>query len=422
MSLRKLGPSYKTYKVYHTILDYNSNIVYIGYNINMPKYIKRDLELLLKKAFKQFPAVIITGARQSGKSTLVKHVFPEAKYISLENLNIRNFAKKDPEGFLSEYKPPIIIDEIQEVPELLSYIKTLIDQNRKSGMFIITGSQQFSLMQGVQESLAGRAGILDLSAFSFNEIRNMVRTKKWYECAYEGFYPEIKVKKTIDIDFWYSSYIRTVIDRDISIHLKEKNLFNYSRFVELLAARCSQELNFVTISNELGVDIKTIQTWTSLLLRSQIIFFLPPYFKNLGKRITKRSKLYFFDTGLVAHLTKHKTPELIKNGPMSGSIFENMVISDIMKQNFSYGSRQSLYYFKENNGLEIDLLIDHPIKSTLIEIKSTETPDTAHIINLGRFQKLINGKAESYLISAKKEGFTVKGIKFLYFMDFKLKS
>ena len=231
----------------------------------MPKYVKRNIEPFLKKAFKQFPAVIITGARQSGKSTLVKHVFPKAKYISLENLNIRNFAKKDPEGLLNEHKSPVIIDEIQEVPELLSYIKTFIDQNKRSGMFIITGSQQFSLMQGVQESLAGRSGVLDLSTFSFNEIRELIKTKKWHECAYEGFYPETKVKKNIDIDFWYSSYVRTVLDRDISIHLKEKNLFNYSRFIELLAARCSQELNFANVSNELGVDIKTIQTWTSLL-------------------------------------------------------------------------------------------------------------------------------------------------------------
>lgn len=388
----------------------------------MTNYVKREIELLLRKAFKQFPAVIITGARQSGKSTLVKHVFPNAKYLSLENLNTRNFAKKDPEGFLNEDKLPLIIDEIQEVPELLSYVKTIIDKKRRPGMFVITGSQQFSLMQGVQESLAGRAGILDLSVFSFNEIRDIINAKKWYECAYEGFYPEIKVKENIDIDFWYSSYIRTVIDRDISIHLKEKNLFNYSRFIELLGARCSQELNFSNISNELGVDIKTIQTWTSLLLRSQIIFFLSPYFKNLGKRITKRSKLYFFDTGLVAHLTRHKTPELIKNGPMSGSLFENMVVSDIMKQNFSYGSRESLYYFKENNGLEVDLLIDHPIKPTIIEIKSTETPDTAHIINLERFQKLIKKEVKPYLISTKKESFTVHGVKFLHFMDFKLKN
>lgn len=387
----------------------------------MPKYLKRDIETFLRKAFKQFPAVIITGARQSGKSTLVKHAFPKAKYLSLENLNIRNFAKKDPEGFLNEQNVPIIIDEIQEVPELLSYVKTLIDSNKRSGMFIITGSQQFTLMEGIQESLAGRSGILDLSTFSFNEIKNLIKTKKWYECAYEGFYPEIKTKKTIDIDFWYSSYIRTVVDIDIRTHLKEKNLFNYTRFIELLAARCSQELSFTNISNELGVDIKTIQTWTSLLLRSQIIFFLPPYFKNLGKRITKKSKLYFFDSGLVAHLTRHKTPELIKNGPMSGALFENMVISDIMKQNFSSGSRYSLYYFKENNGLEIDLLIDHPIKPTIIEIKSTETPDTIHIVSLERFQKLVKGKAEAYLLSAKKENFTVGGVKFLYFMDYRIK-
>lgn len=386
----------------------------------MAKYVKRDLEPLLKKAFKQFPALILTGARQTGKSTLIQHLFPKLDYLSLDKLNIRNYAKSDPEGFLNEYDLPIIIDEIQEVPSLLSYVKSIIDKNRKPGMFIITGSQQFSLMEGVQESLAGRAAILDLTTFSFNEVKEKIKHKSWYECTYRGFYPEIWTERNIERDLWYSSYLRTFVDRDVSKHLKEENLFNYSRFIELLAARCSQELNFLDLSKELGLDRKTVQTWISFLVRSQVIFLIPPYFKNLGKRVTKKQKMYFFDTGLVASLTRYHEPGLIKNGPMSGALFENLIMSEAMKQNFAKANRKNLFYYKENNGLEIDLIIDDPIKPKIFEIKSTSTPNEKHLKNLLKFQDLMDLEIESSLISSSKEEFTFKGIKHKNFLNFKI--
>ncbi|MDD9897544.1 MAG: AAA family ATPase, partial [Candidatus Melainabacteria bacterium] len=199
-------------------------------------YIKREIEALVKKAAKQFAAVVITGARQTGKSTMVKQLFPKAEFISFDVLPLRAYAKSDPVAFLNDYKSKqIILDEIQEVPELLSYIKLAIDQDRKPGQFIITGSQQFSLMEGVQESLAGRAAVLELLTFSFGELKGKVEKKKWYELAYQGFYPEIWAKRNLDLELWYSSYIKTFVDRDISVHLREKNIFNYVRLIELLA-------------------------------------------------------------------------------------------------------------------------------------------------------------------------------------------
>ena len=377
----------------------------------MPKYIERSLESLILKVAKHFPALVITGARQTGKSTLIKHLFPDADYLTFDSLNIRNYAKDDPIGFLSEYTGTLILDEIQEVPELLSYVKMEIDKNRKAGRFIITGSQQFSLMEGVQESLAGRAAILELSTFSCTEIKSKIKKLKWHELCYRGFYPEIWTNKGIDIELWYSSYIKTFIDRDIKKHLKEQNLYNYGRFIELLAIRTTQELNISSLAKELGLDQKTIQTWISFLIRSQIVFLLPPFYKNLGKRVTKKPKLYFYDTGLVASLTRHRDAELVRNGPISGAFYENLVISELMKQNMAEAKRKNFFYFRENNGLEIDLLIDDPVSPLALEIKSTMTPSLADVNNLLKFIDLSANQFKAYLVCPSLEKLNFKGVK-----------
>lgn len=379
----------------------------------MLKYIKRSLEPLILKSIKNFPALVITGARQTGKSTLIKQLFPDAAYLSFDSLSLRNYAKSDPVGFLSEYSGVLILDEIQEVPELLSYIKIEIDKNRQPGRFIITGSQQFSLMEGVQESLAGRAAILELSTFSFIEIQSKIKKLKWQELAYRGCYPEIWTNKGIDIELWYSSYVKTFIDRDISKHLKEQNLYNYGRFIELLAVRTAQELNITSLSKELGLDQKTIQTWLSFLIRSQIVFLLPPFYKNLGKRIIKKPKLYFYDTGLVASLTRHRNAGLIKNGPMSGAFYENLIISELMKQNMAKAKQKNFFYFRENSGLEIDLIIDDPLNPLAIEIKTTMTPSLADVNNLIKFRELVDTQFRTHLICPSLEKLSFKGVKVL---------
>lgn len=382
------------------------------------KYITRSIEPLLKKASEQFPALIITGARQCGKSTLVKKVFPKFNYLNLDKLQIKDRALKDPEGFLNDNPSPLIIDEIQEAPDLLSYIKVRIDEKRsKAGQYILTGSQQFSLMEGVQESLAGRAAILDLSTFSIEETKQYLKTEAWEEIIKRGSYPEVFINPKIDRELWYSSYIRTFVERDIAKHLKEDNLLAYERFIRLLAARLSQEINFSKIAKELSVNYKTIQSWLVFLERSQIIFFLQPYFNNLGKRITKSPKLYFYDTDLVANLTGFATPKQVKNGPLAGAFFENLVISEVKKRSMSQSKQTHLYFYKENNGLEVDLIFDDPLKPKLIEIKTSETHKMEFTSNLIKLEELLGTKAEKMIINPSKEETQINGVRFVNFMS-----
>lgn len=387
------------------------------------KYIKRDIEPLLLKAVKQFPAVVLTGARQTGKSTLLKKLFPNFSYANLDTLKSKSYASEDPQGFLNDHPCPVIIDEIQEVPELLSYIKENIDSKRnKKGQYLITGSQQFSLMEGVQESLAGRAAIMDLAGFSMHETQSLIKSHTWPEIVLKGSYPELCVNPKIDKELWYSSYIKSVINRDIAKHIKEANLFTYEKFIILLAARISQEINYSDIGKELGVDYKTIQTWIYFLQRSQIIFFIQPYIKNLGKRLTKKPKLYFYDSGLVAYLTGHTAFEQIKNGSMSGAFFENLVISEFIKQNFTLAHQKHFCFYRDSNKLEVDLIINEPSSIRIIEIKSTATPKIDHTKNLIKLNEIIGDDCKMFLISTSQDQSKPKGVKYLNFKELDLAS
>lgn len=380
-------------------------------------YIKREIEKNVLDAASSFPAVILTGARQTGKSTLIKQLFPNAHYLSFDLLSIRNSAKEDPIGFLNDYDGQIILDEVQEAPEILNYVKFKIDENRTPGRYLITGSQQFSLMEGVQESLAGRAAVLELSTFCFAEIKDQIGDSTWSDLVFRGFYPELWMSTHLDPVLWYSSYIKTFIDRDVAKNLREENIFNYSRFIELLSSRVAQEINFSDFSKELGLDIKTIQTWIGFLLRSQIIFLLAPYHKNLGKRVVKRSKLYFFETAIAAHLTKHKDPELIKNGPISGALFENLVVSEVFKKNMNSAYKNNLFYFRENKGLEVDLIVENPSSTKLFEIKSNSTPSKEHIKSLKKMEEIMGTKISSFLLCPNPAFSKLSGVNILDYMD-----
>lgn len=382
------------------------------------KYIPRSIEGLLKKAVNQFSAVIVTGARQCGKSTLVRKLFPEYKYVLLDEFDTLNYAKNDPRGFLKDYSSPVILDEIQECPELLSYIKKLIDEEPdKPGKYIITGSQQFNLMEGVQESLGGRAGILDLSPFSLRELSFKYKQEKdWSFWVSKGFYPKLWSGPIQDRELWYSSYVRTVIEKDIKEYLSQENLLLFERFINTLMARVSKIINYSDIAKDIGVNYKTIQTWMKLLERSGIIFFLNPYLKSFGKRIVKSPKLYFYDTGLVAYYLGYVTDKQIKRGPISGELFENLVVSEIKKNNMVRSRPAKLYFFRESNGLEIDLLIEDAQKLSAIEIKSNATPTLQHAKNLELFSKLSSLK-EKVLLSPRPEELDLKGIKFRYYKN-----
>lgn len=385
-------------------------------------FIKRELEVNLLKATKQFSAVILTGARQVGKSTLVRNLFPKYNYVSLDEIDTRAYAQDDPRGFLKSHPCPLIIDEIQEAPELLSYVKKIIDENRsKTGLFIITGSQQFALMEGVQETLAGRAAVLELHTFSINELSEFAKLKNrdWSWIVQRGSYPELWSKKSIDLQLWYSSYIKTFLERDIKANLQKSYLKHYEQFLNLIIARCSQELNYADIAKDLGVDEKTIKSWLAFLERSQIIFLLEPYPKKIDKKqVSKKPKIYFYDTGLVAHRLGYRTEEQIKQSPISGALFENLVISELIKRHKANLQSGFFYYFRERNGLEVDLIYENRSEFKLMEIKQSETPNIGMAKNLLRFSELVKNVSKKFILTPRSSEFKQQDVDFAYYQNF----
>ncbi len=375
-------------------------------------YIKRLIENTIQKAAKTFPVVILTGARQSGKTTLLQHLYQNTHtYLSLDELDIRLIAANDPRGFLSRYKLPLIIDEIQNVPQLLPYIKAVVDREKKPGLFVLTGSQQFSVMKNVSESLAGRVAILNLYPFMLEEItdnfsENEIEIKNFLQnlpfksnhknkkinlssWLLNGGYPALFVNKDISKNLWFSSYIQTYIDRDIRGNIKGENIIDFERFLKFLASRTAQELNYSTLSRELGLSVPTIKSWISLLESNSIIYLLQPYYKNFGKRIIKSSKIYFLDTGLVCFLVGIQSEEHLINGPMAGAIFETSIISNFLKRFKALDNHCNIYYWKNISGIEIDLIIEYGNKLYPIEIKLTSTIYSKHYESLSKWISLI---------------------------------
>lgn len=371
-------------------------------------YIKRLIEKIIIDTLKTFPVVILTGARQSGKTTMLKHLFSSTfNYISLDELDIRSLAINDPREFLNKFKTPLIIDEIQNAPQLLPYIKAVVDKERKNGRFIITGSQQFPLMKNVSESLAGRAAILNLYPFMIEEITGNYITEEKSIDSYlknasnkkipgslkidlgswllDGGYPGLFVNSKISKNIWFSSYIQTYIDRDVRGNIKNENLNDFERFLKLMASRTSQELSYSNLSRDIGLSVPTIKSWISLLQTNSIIYLLQPYYKNFGKRIIKSPKLYFLDTGLAAYLSGIQTKEHLLNGPMGGALFETFVVTNFLKRFSALDINPSLYYWKNISGIEVDLLVEHGNKLIPIEIKLASTIYNNHYKSLMRW-------------------------------------
>ncbi len=371
-------------------------------------YIKRLIEKTIINTLKAFPVVILTGARQSGKTTLLKHLFSDTfNYISLDELDIRSLAINDPREFLTRFNAPLIIDEIQNAPQLLPYIKAVIDKERVNGRFIITGSQQFPLMKNISESLAGRVAILNLYPFMIEEITgNYLTEEKSMDNFFKkissqkistspkinlgrwllgGGYPGLFVNSQISRNIWFSSYIQTYIDRDIRGNIKNENLNDFERFFKLLASRTAQELSYSNLSRDIGLSVPTIKSWISLLQTNSIIYLLQPYYKNFGKRIIKSPKLYFLDTGLAAYLVGIQTKEHLLNGPMGGALFETFVVTNFLKRFSALDTNISLYYWKNIGGIEVDLLIEYSSKLIPIEIKLASTIYNNHYKSLLRW-------------------------------------
>ncbi len=362
--------------------------------------IKRQAEGKLKSLAQQFRAVVVMGPRQSGKTTLTKMAFPDKPYASLETPSTRQFAMEDPIQFLRQYPNGAILDEIQRVPELLSWLQQNLDENpTHKGKFILTGSNNLLLLENITQTLAGRVAYIELLPFSISELKELSDAlTDINKVLWRGGYPPIQADAILPTD-WLPAYIRTYIERDVRQLKNIGNLLLFERLLALCAGRVGQEINFTHLSNEVGVDHKTIQSWLGILQASYILFLLPTFHKNFNKRVIKTPKLYFYDTGLVCSLLRINDPHILIQHPFKGALFENFIITELLKNRFNQGKRSDLYFWREASGYEIDVLIDEGLQQIPIEIKSGET------INSDWFK----GLKYWYTLTQQNNGYVVYG-------------
>lgn len=351
--------------------------------------IYRKLTDQLKQLLGQYPIVALTGPRQSGKTTLLQEFFTEYRYISLENPDTRNFAEEDPRGFLQEYHSKVIFDEVQRVPALFSYLQYEVDQSRQMGQFILSGSQNFHLLEQITQSLAGRVAITKLLPFDFAELRSASLLPGDYrDLLFKGAYPPV-YDRALDPSFFYENYLQTYIYRDVTALRNIQDLGRFRNFLRLCAGRAGQLLNISSLAKETGISQPTAKSWLTILESSYLIFLLPPYFKNFSKRIVKSPKLYFYDVGLLAYLLGLRSMGDIKHSSALGSLFENMVIAELYKQNAHHLLLKEFWFWRDTNQREIDLLSFQHNKYELFEIKSTQTLTSRLFKNLNFFRTLL---------------------------------
>ncbi len=379
-----------------------STIIKLNFKFADIMYRTRSLEKRVEMVSQFSPVAVLTGPRQVGKTTVLQHSDGEGRrYVSLDNLELRRLAKEDPALFLQRFPAPVLIDEIQYAPELFPYIKEIVDRDRKAGMYWLTGSQQYHLMKHVGESLAGRIAILQLQGFSQCEKNGQAGLPPFlptadciearaaalpsndlsgiYHMIWKGSYPQLVGADDEMWEVFYDSYLQTYIQRDVRDLTAVGNLLDFAKFMQVLASRTAEELNYTTISRQLGVSVPTVKSWVSILEASGVIYLLQPYSNNLGKRLTKTPKLYFMDTGLVSYLCAWKRPEVLEAGAMSGEIFETYVVSEILKSYWHQGKQPRVSFYRDKDGREIDLLIEEDGLLYPIEIKKKSNPSSADI-------------------------------------------
>ncbi len=356
--------------------------------------IYRDISATIKRFARQYPVVTITGPRQSGKTTLCKALFPEYVYSNLESLENREFAARDPKGYLAGFSQGVIIDEIQNVPSLLSYIQVSVDEEPQSGRYILTGSQNFTLANSISQSLAGRTAIARLLPFTLAEINRITPPKSLDQLLYAGAFPRIH-DQNLDPTEALSFYVNTYIEKDLRTLINIRDLSRFTTFLRLCAGRSGQLLNFSSLGNDCGVSHNTIAHWISMLEASYIIKLLQPYHNNLRKRLIKSPKLYFLDVGLAAFLLGIQNPQQISTHPLRGQLFETLVLTELLKHRFNLGKTDNLYFFRDSKGNEVDIIMEDGNRLLPVEIKSGATITADFFKGLNYFRKLAGDRVEN---------------------------
>jgi predicted AAA+ superfamily ATPase len=356
----------------------------------MNKFIQRELAPVIKAQQSKFPVLAITGPRQSGKTTLLKELFSDYKYLSLENPDTRAFASEDPVGFLNQYSSRVIFDEVQRVPSLFSYIQARVDESGQMGQFILSGSQNFHLLTSITQTLAGRVALFKLLPLDFKELNsNGLLEADYLSAAFKGFYPAI-FDRDINPVVFYANYIQTYLEKDVIELLNIRDMRQFRTFLSLCAGRAGQLLNISALANECDIAQPTAKAWLSILESSYIIFRLQPYHQNFNKRLVKAPKLYFYDTGLLCHLLGVRSADELAGNRLKGNIFENMVLAEYQKKNHHLYLHQECFFWQDSNGHEVDMLMKNSNGFDIYEVKATQTVTSALFKELDRFADLVS--------------------------------
>ena len=351
-------------------------------------YLNRNIESIIKEASQYFSVISVTGPRQSGKSTLIKHLFPDVPKYSLKDVNVREFAEHDPVAFLHQHPKGMFIDEVQKVPLLLEYIQGIVDDNPDC-QFLLTGSSNFELLQSLSESLPGRAGVFELLPMTYQETVATAQSQPLDEFLYNGLYPAICARKN-KAHLFYPSYVKTYLERDVRDVLRIKDQMQFMKFMKLCAARIGSLFNASEIASQLGVDSKTVSHWLSVLQASYLVTLLPPYYENISKRLVKSPKLYFNDPGLACFLLDIESSRQLARDKMRGAIFENYVVMEIIKHRYNRGLLNGVYFYRDSNQNEVDILLKEEGEITAIEVKSSMTYHTSFEETISKLSEWIN--------------------------------